>query len=49
VLATRLEREGRLLDLDPGPLLLGGERRVDAAPLERPPMVSTRSGGGWRR
>ncbi len=41
VLAARLEREGRLLELDPGPLLLG-ERRVDAQPLERPPMVGAR-------
>ena len=39
VLAQRLEREGRLLDLDPAPLLLG-ERAIDPPVAERPPMVS---------
>ena len=38
VLAERLEREGRLLELEPGPLLLG-ERTMDPPLLERPPMV----------
>ena len=47
VLASRLERDGRLLDLDPGPLLLG-EREVGAAPLERPPMASANAGGERR-
>jgi glucosyl-3-phosphoglycerate synthase len=41
VLAVRLEREGRLLELDAAPLLLDG-RAFDAPLLERPPMVSTR-------
>jgi len=48
VLAARLEREGRLLDLDPGALVLG-ERRVDGAPVERPPMASARSADGRQR
>jgi len=39
VLAARLEGEGRLLDLEPSPLI-GGEREFDAPPVERPPMVS---------
>jgi len=41
VLATRLEREGRLLELDAAPLLLDG-RAFDAPLAERPPMVSAR-------
>ena len=42
VIAARLERDGRLLELDPSPLLLDGVA-VGAAPaLERPPMVSAR-------
>jgi hypothetical protein len=41
VLAMRLEREGRLLELDPAPLLLDG-RAFDAPLAERPPMVSAR-------
>jgi glucosyl-3-phosphoglycerate synthase len=41
VLAARLEREGRLVDLEPGALLLDG-REVCAPPLERPPMLSVR-------
>ena len=39
VLAARLESEGRLLDLEPSPLI-SGEREFDAPPVERPPMVS---------
>ena len=39
VLAARLEAEGRLLELDPAPLI-SGEREFDAPPVERPPMVS---------
>jgi glucosyl-3-phosphoglycerate synthase len=42
VLATRLEREGRLLELDASPLLLG-EREFAAPLIERPPMVSAGS------
>ena len=41
VLAMRLEREGRLLELDAAPLLLDG-RAFDAPLAERPPMVSAR-------
>jgi len=42
VIAARLEREGRLLELDASPLLLDGVA-VKAPPLiERPPMVSAR-------
>jgi glucosyl-3-phosphoglycerate synthase len=41
VLALRLEREGRLLELDAAPLLLD-ERAFDAPLAERPPMVSAR-------
>jgi hypothetical protein len=41
VLALRLEREGRLLELDAAPLLLD-ERAFDAPMAERPPMVSAR-------
>jgi glucosyl-3-phosphoglycerate synthase len=41
VLAGRLEAEGRLSELEPGPLR-GGERAFDAAPVERPPMVGAR-------
>jgi len=41
VLASRLEREGRLHELEPGPLLLD-DRAVDAPLHERPPMVSSR-------
>jgi glucosyl-3-phosphoglycerate synthase len=41
VLAARLEAQGRLTELDPGPLRTG-EHVVDAAPVERPPMVSAR-------
>jgi len=42
VLATRMEREGRLLELEASPLLLDG--RAIGAPVvrERPPMVSAR-------
>jgi glucosyl-3-phosphoglycerate synthase len=41
VIARRLERDGRLLELDPAPLLpdIG---RPAPAPEERPPMISTR-------
>jgi glucosyl-3-phosphoglycerate synthase len=39
VLATRLERDGRLTELDASPLLLG-EREFAAPLIERPPMVS---------
>jgi glucosyl-3-phosphoglycerate synthase len=42
VLALRLEREGRLLDLDAAPLLLLDGRAFDAPLAERPPMVSAR-------
>jgi glucosyl-3-phosphoglycerate synthase len=41
LLAARLEREGRLLDLDPSPLL-GDDPALPPPPQERPPMVSTR-------
>jgi glucosyl-3-phosphoglycerate synthase len=41
VLAARLEREGRLLELDAGPLLLD-DGAFDAPLAERPPMVSAR-------
>ncbi len=41
VLAARLESEGRLVALDPGPLI-SGEREFDAPAVERPPMVSAR-------
>jgi glucosyl-3-phosphoglycerate synthase len=41
VLAARLERDGRLLDFAPGPLLVG-DREVHATLEERPPMVSAR-------
>ncbi len=41
VVAARLEREGRLLDLDPSPLLV--DNRAVAPPLgERPPMLGAR-------
>jgi len=39
VLAARLESEGRLVELEPSPLI-SGEREFDAPPVERPPMVS---------
>ena len=39
VLAVRLEREGRLLDLEPAALFVG-DREYDAPLRERPPMVS---------
>ena len=39
VLAARLEHEGRLAELEPSPLI-GALREFDAAPVERPPMVS---------
>ena len=39
VLAARLEAEGRLMDLEPSPLI-SGAREYDAPPVERPPMVS---------
>ena len=39
VLAARLEAEGRLVELEPSPLI-SGEREYDAPPVERPPMVS---------
>jgi len=42
VLALRLERDGRLLELDAAPLLLDGGREREAALTERPPMVSAR-------
>ncbi len=42
VLAIRLEREGRLLELDAAPLLLLDGRAFDAPLAERPPMVSAR-------
>jgi glucosyl-3-phosphoglycerate synthase len=42
VLALRLEREGRLSELDPSPLLLG-DRAIQPPPAEeRPPMVLAR-------
>jgi glucosyl-3-phosphoglycerate synthase len=41
VLAQRLERDGRLLELDASPLLLDG-RELDVPITERPPMVSAR-------
>jgi glucosyl-3-phosphoglycerate synthase len=43
VIAARLEREGRLLGLDPGALLLDG-RDVSVPPLERPPMATAAAG-----
>jgi glucosyl-3-phosphoglycerate synthase len=42
VLAQRLERDGRLVDLEAGPLLLDGGLELAAALSERPPMVSAR-------
>jgi len=39
VLAARLEHDGRLVELEPSPLI-SGEREFDAPPVERPPMVS---------
>src|SRR5579862_2538742 len=41
VLAARLEAQGRLSELEPGPLRTG-ERALDVAPVERPPMVTAR-------
>jgi glucosyl-3-phosphoglycerate synthase len=41
VLAVRMERDGRLLDFDPSPLLIDDGPLLPPA-LERPPMVSTR-------
>ena len=41
VIALRLEREGRLLDLDPSPLLADG-RGLEVALDERPPMATAR-------
>ena len=40
VIAARLERDGRLLELDASPLLLDGAAAAPAPALERPPMVS---------
>jgi glucosyl-3-phosphoglycerate synthase len=40
-LAARLERDGRLLDLDPAPLLLD-EEALQSPAHERPPMVGER-------
>jgi glucosyl-3-phosphoglycerate synthase len=40
VIAARLERDGRLLELDASPLLLDGRAAAPAALVERPPMVS---------
>ena len=42
VIAARLERDGRLLELDASPLLLDGRAAAPASVLERPPMVSAR-------
>ena len=42
VIAARLERDGRLLELDASPLLLDGAAAAPAPALERPPMVSAR-------
>jgi glucosyl-3-phosphoglycerate synthase len=42
VIAARLEREGRLLELDPAPLLTGDPALQPPPVSERPPMVSTR-------
>jgi glucosyl-3-phosphoglycerate synthase len=41
VIAGRLEREGRLIDLEPSPLL-PGSMPLSAAPIERPPLLSIR-------
>ncbi len=41
VIATRLERDGRLTDLDPSPLLAPGTA-PQRAPSERPPILSVR-------
>jgi glucosyl-3-phosphoglycerate synthase len=41
VLASRLERDGRLLELDPAPLSIG-ELEFDPPLTERPPMLSAR-------
>jgi glucosyl-3-phosphoglycerate synthase len=41
VLASRMEREGRLIELDPAQLLLD-DASFDAPLLERPPIVSAR-------
>ena len=42
VIAQRLEREGRLLDLDASPLLLDDGAFAPAPALERPPMAALR-------
>jgi glucosyl-3-phosphoglycerate synthase len=42
VIAARLERDGRLLELDASPLLLDGDAVAPAPLAERPPMVSAR-------
>jgi hypothetical protein len=43
VIAHRLEREGRLLELDASPLLLADGMAVELADtLERPPMAGVR-------
>jgi glucosyl-3-phosphoglycerate synthase len=47
VLAARLERDGRLSELEPGPLLLA-DRAVEAVPVERPPMTIALPGGTAR-
>jgi glucosyl-3-phosphoglycerate synthase len=41
VVARRLERDGRLTELDPSPLLLDGVAPAPV-PIERPPMVSAK-------
>jgi glucosyl-3-phosphoglycerate synthase len=47
VLALRLERDGRLLELDPGPLLLD-DRAFDAPLEQRPPMLGAHPQGHRR-
>jgi glucosyl-3-phosphoglycerate synthase len=47
VIAARLEREGRLRELDPGALLLEG-REIAAPPLERPPMTAAAAAAAGR-
>ena len=42
VLAARLEREGRLLELEPGAAARSASASSCATPVERPPMVSAR-------
>jgi hypothetical protein len=42
VIAQRLERDGRLSELDASPLLLDGAVVAPSPTLERPPMAAVR-------